>query len=91
MAWKNVVATFYHELNEARTDPDVGDARLINDPHLGWYSDGIIIPPNEDRQLGGEIGDIPIEEANELRLDLSTVFKEVRLSDGIATVPVQLQ
>lgn len=20
--WKNVVATFYHELNEARTDPD---------------------------------------------------------------------
>jgi hypothetical protein len=91
MAWKNVVATFYHELNEARTDPDVGDARLINDPHLGWYSDGIIIPPNEDRQLGGEIGDIPIEEANELRLDLSTMFKEVRLSDGIATVPVQLQ
>ena len=27
--WKNVVATFYHELNEARTDPDVEDA----DPH----------------------------------------------------------
>src|SRR5579884_2096587 len=24
--WKNVVATFYHELNEARTDPDVDDA-----------------------------------------------------------------
>jgi hypothetical protein len=21
--WKNVLATFYHELNEARTDPDV--------------------------------------------------------------------
>ena len=50
MAWKNVVATFYHELNEARTDPDVGDARLINDPHLGWYSDGIIIPPIKKRR-----------------------------------------
>jgi hypothetical protein len=24
--WKNVVATFYHELNEARTDADVEDA-----------------------------------------------------------------
>ena len=24
--WKNIVATFYHELNEARTDPDVEDA-----------------------------------------------------------------
>src|ERR1035441_8404124 len=24
--WKNVVATFYHELNEARTDSDIGDA-----------------------------------------------------------------
>ena len=31
--WKNVVATFYHELNEARTDPDVEDAiRAGNDP-----------------------------------------------------------
>jgi len=30
--WKNVVATFYHELNEARTDPDVEDAiRAGND------------------------------------------------------------
>jgi hypothetical protein len=91
MAWKNVVATFYHELNEARTDPDVGDARLINDPHLGWYSDGIIIPPIKKRQLGGEIGDIPIEEAQKLGRDLSTVFKEVQLSDGITTVPIQLQ
>ena len=24
--WKNVVATLYHELNEARTDADVEDA-----------------------------------------------------------------
>jgi hypothetical protein len=30
--WKNVVATFYHELNEARTDADVEDAiRAGND------------------------------------------------------------
>ena len=91
MAWKNVVATFYHELNEARTDPDVGDAKTINDSHLGWYSDGIIISPDNERQLGGEIGDIPIEEAQKLGLNLSSVFKEVRLSDGIATVPIQLQ
>ena len=47
-------------------DPDVGDAELINDPRLGWYSDGIIIPPIKKRQLGGEIGDIPIEEAQKL-------------------------
>ena len=76
MAWKNVVATFYHELNEARTDPDVGDAQTYYDRHLGWYSDGIIIPPIKKRQLGGEIGDIPIEEAQKLGRDLSTVFKE---------------
>src|SRR5512142_2055630 len=41
--WKNVVATFYHELNEARTDADVEDAiRAGNDPSatkfLGWVS-----------------------------------------------------
>src|SRR5207302_919643 len=39
--WKNVVATFYHELNEARTDADVEDAiRAGDDPKadalLGW-------------------------------------------------------
>jgi hypothetical protein len=28
--WKNVVATFYHELNEARTDPDVEDAIRVS-------------------------------------------------------------
>ena len=27
--WKNVVATLYHELQEARTDPDVEDAFAI--------------------------------------------------------------
>jgi hypothetical protein len=78
--WKNVCATFYHELQEARTDPDVGDAiRAGNDPHandfLGWYS-----------PRGGEIGDIPMEEAGP---DLRTVMREVPLVKG-GTAPVQL-
>ncbi len=80
--WKNVCATFYHELCEARTDPDVEDAiRAGSDPKadrfLGWYS-----------PQGGEIGDIPIEEAGP---DLSAVLKEVPLADGSGTVPIQLQ
>jgi hypothetical protein len=92
MTWKNVVATFYHELNEVRTDPDVGDIKLINDPRLGWYSDGINIPSNSRNYVGGEIGDIPIDEANVFAgRDLSTVFKEVPLTDGTGTVPIQLQ
>ena len=78
--WKNVVGTFYHELQEARTDPDVGDAvaGLGPDPSrwLGWTSDS-----------GNEIGDYPIAEAK----DLSAVFVEIPLSDGSGYVPVQLQ
>jgi hypothetical protein len=76
--WKNVVATFYHELNEARTDPDVEEAAATNnDALLGWYS-----------QAGnGEIGDLPI---NACRNELSLVFKEVPLADGSGTVPIQL-
>ena len=31
--WQNVCATFYHELNEFRTDPDVANGTL------GWYAD----------------------------------------------------
>jgi hypothetical protein len=55
--WKNVVATFYHELNEARTDPDVEDAiRAGNDPaaikFLGWVS-----------RKGEECGNFPVFEA----------------------------
>lgn len=80
-SWKNVVATFYHELNEARTDPDVEDAiRAGNDPSainfLGWTS-----------QQGEECGDFPVFEAN----PLTEVFQEVALSDGSGTVPVQFQ
>jgi len=75
--WKNVVATFYHELNEARTDPDVEDVIRTNDTSmLGWYS-----------RRGGEIGDIPINEAG---ANLDLVMLEVKLADGSGTVPVQL-
>jgi hypothetical protein len=78
-SWKNVVATFYHELNEARTDPDVEDAiRAGNDPSavnfLGWTS-----------QQGEECGDFPVFEAD----PLTQVFQEVPLTDGSGTVPVQ--
>jgi hypothetical protein len=75
--WKNVVATFYHELVEARTDAAVEDVNATgNDGLLGWYS-----------QTGqGEIGDLPINAA----ADLSLVFKEVALADGSGTVPIQL-
>jgi len=79
--WKNTCAVFYHELCEARTDPDVEDAiRAGNAPHatdyLGWYS-----------PRGGEIGDIPLEEAGS---NLGDILKEVKLTDGGGTVPVQL-
>ena len=76
MPWKNVVATFYHELNEARSDPDVeqviqgGRSSL-----LGWVS-----------RQGEECGDFPVFEANPLTL----VFQEVPLTSG-GTAPVQFQ
>ena len=80
-SWKNVVATFYHELNEARTDPDVEDAiKAGNDPSatqfLGWVS-----------SEGEECGDFPVAEAN----PLSQVFQEVELTDSSGTVPIQFQ
>jgi hypothetical protein len=76
-SWKNVVATLYHELNEARTDADVEEVNRggNKDDLLGWYS-----------PKGGEIGDIPIEEAG---TDLQTVFVEVTLQSG-QSAPVQL-
>jgi hypothetical protein len=79
--WKNVVATFYHELNEARTDPDVEDAiNAGNSPNavkfLGWTS-----------PQGEECGDFPVSEAN----PLTQVFKELKLTGGHSTAPVQLQ
>ena len=79
--WKNVVATFYHELNEARTDADVEDAiKAGNDPtatkFLGWTS-----------RQGEECGDFPVFEANPLTL----VFQEVSLTTGNGKVPIQFQ
>jgi len=79
--WKNVVATFYHELNEARTDPDVQDAiDAGNSPDavkfLGWTSN-----------QGEECGDFPVFEAT----PLTKVFKEVPLTPGPGTAPVQFQ
>jgi hypothetical protein len=74
--WKNVVATFYHELNEARTDPDV--EQVIQGGHaslLGWTS-----------RQGEECGDFPVFEANPLTL----VFQEVPIA-GAGTAPVQFQ
>jgi hypothetical protein len=81
-SWKNVVATFYHELNEARTDADVEDAiRAGNDPggvkFLGWTS-----------RQGEECGDFPVFEAGG---NLTKVFQEVSLTAGGGIVPVQFQ
>lgn len=79
--WKNVVATLYHELQEARTDPDVED--VIRNPYtpnivrmLGWTSDA-----------GEEIGDYPLHGNTSIR----NIIKEVPLADGSGTIPIQLQ
>ncbi|MFO1020432.1 MAG: hypothetical protein U0903_07020, partial [Planctomycetales bacterium] len=80
-SWKNVVATLYHEMQEARTDPDVEDAiNNASSPNaerlLGWTSD-----------RGEEIGDFPLEEADQLQ----KIIREVPLANGSGTVPIQLQ
>jgi hypothetical protein len=76
--WKNVVATFYHELVEARTDPDVEESeRARNNKLLGWYSNA---------RGAGEIGDIPMNEAGN---QLGMVMVEVALAKG-GTAPIQL-
>src|ERR1700682_5101993 len=62
--WENTCATLYHELNEARTDPDVEDAVRTGEIRwIGWNS-----------QSGQEIGDFPIHEAGP---NLPLVFKKV--------------
>lgn len=78
-SWKNVVATFYHELNEARTDPDVDEAIATGqvDGVIGWSSDD-----------GQECGDFPVFEAGQLG-DLRLVFQEVSVKGG--TAPVQFE
>ena len=80
--WKNVVATFYHELNEARTDSDVEDAiRAGNDPKgvkfLGWTS-----------KQGEECGDFPgVRSRKQPRAGIPGS----PLAAGGRTVPVQFQ
>lgn len=75
--WKNVVATLYHELNEFRTDPDVGDAiREQDNDFLGWTS-----------RDGREIGDQPILDAGN---NLMLVFKEILDATRTISLPVQL-
>jgi UDP-N-acetylenolpyruvoylglucosamine reductase len=60
----------------------VGDAAHTGqESMLGWYSLA---------QLGGEIGDIPINEIGAMHMPLQEVFKEVSLTDGSGTVPIQL-
>jgi hypothetical protein len=76
--WKNIVATFYHELCEARTDADVDDAiRTGKNSYCGWVS-----------KDGEEIGDIPMREAG---FNLKKVMMEVPLANNKGKVPIQLQ
>jgi hypothetical protein len=74
------VATFYHELNEARADADV---KMQSAPatvpmpilSLGWILD-----------QGEGCGDYPVSEAGG---NLTEVFREVDLTDNSGSVPVQ--
>ena len=76
-SWKDVVGTLYHEMNEFRTDADVGDAiEQNNDDFLGWMG------------AQGEIGDQPISAAGAAG-NLSLVFQEIILLMGGGRVPVQ--
>jgi len=76
-SWKDVVGTLYHEMNEFRTDADVGDAiEQNNNDFLGWMG------------ARGEIGDEPISAAGQTG-NLSLVFQEILLSVGGGRVPVQ--
>lgn len=75
-AWKNVVATLHHELNEFRTDPDVGDSiREDNADFLGWMADD-----------GNEIGDFPLLHAD----PVTEVIKEIKLTGKKFSLPFQM-
>ncbi len=77
--WQNVVATFYHELQEARTDPDVDDALSTGqERYLGWTS-----------EIGEEVADSPVAEDGKDG-KLGQVFIEVNLANGSGRVPIQL-
>ncbi len=73
------MATFYHELNEARTDADVEDAiHTGNNSYLGWVS-----------PQGDEVGDYPVTEAGALG-NVGYAFGYAPLTYGQGTVPIQL-
>jgi len=75
--WENVCATLYHELNEARTDPDVEEAiRTGKLAWIGWNSNH-----------GEEIGDFPIRAAGS---DLTSVFRKVPVDGPPGVAPIQL-
>jgi hypothetical protein len=75
--WKNVVGTFYHELCEVRTDPNVEDANRNQDlSFIGWNSD-----------QGEECGDLPIFEDP----GLTRVFQEIEVAGAAGKSPVQFQ
>jgi hypothetical protein len=77
--WKNIVCTFYHELCEARTDPDVDDVIATQNLKLwGWA----------DNAEGSECGDFPMEEVGNA---LGKIMQEVPLAKGTGKVPVQFQ
>ncbi len=76
-SWKNIVATLHHELQEFRTDPDVGDAiREKNDNFLGWMS----------AVSGEEIGDFPLLNAD----PVTEVIKEIKVVGKTIFVPFQM-
>ena len=68
----------------------------MNQEFSGGYCDSDEsnnIPPGPNgNKVGGECGDIPMDEVAILdNGNLSTIVKEVPLTDGTGTVPVQFQ
>ena len=79
--WQNVVATAYHELNEARTDPDGEEyIRTGNSKWLGWFL---------NKEGATEVGDYPVTETDVFSLS-HTAFWYEPLVNGQGTVPIQL-
>ncbi len=79
--WQNVVDTAYHELNEARTDPDGEEyIRTGDSKWLGWFL---------NKEGASEVGDYPVTETD-LSSSIHTAFWYEPLVNGQGTVPIQL-